>query len=325
MKRTLARIVLGIVGMLLLVFSGMVAFVELRWDARYDAPLPDIHASRDSAVIAQGRYLVLGPAHCSYCHTTPGNWQAIDAGKEVPLSGGNSFKLPLGTIYTPNLTPDVETGIGRYTDGQLARMIRHGVTPDGRAAVPFMAFQNLSDEDVTAVISYLRAQPAVRNDVPEHDLNVLGRAVMAFLIRPIGPEGTPPAASPAAGPTVERGKYLANSVGECSMCHTRRSPVDGSAVGPLFSGGAEMAFDDDPSRVFVTPNLTPDPKTGHITSWTEEQFLARFRAGRLIEGSHMPWPLFGRMSDDDIRAVYRYLRTLEPVENETGPLVQEKS
>ena len=325
MKRKLARIALGIVGVLLLVFSGMVAFVELRWDRGYEAPMPEIHASRDSAVIAQGRYLVLGPAHCSYCHTTQEHWKELDAGKEVPLSGGNSFKLPLGTIYTPNLTPDGETGIGRYTDGQLARMIRHGVTPDGRAAVPFMAFQNLSDEDVTAVISYLRSRPAVRNEVPEHDLNVLGKAVMTFLIRPIGPEGTPPVASPAPAPTVERGEYLANSVGECAMCHTKRSPVDGSAVGAPFSGGSEMAMDGDPSRFFVTPNLTPDPKTGHITSWTEEQFLARVRAGRLIEGSHMPWPLFARMSDDDIRAVYRYLRTLPPVENETGPLLQEKS
>ena len=85
-------------------------------------------------MIAQGRYLAMGPAHCAYCHSMPGSWDAIDAGQEVPLAGGNSFRLPVGTFYTPNLTPDAETGIGRFTDGQLARMIRHGVTPDGRAA-----------------------------------------------------------------------------------------------------------------------------------------------------------------------------------------------
>jgi hypothetical protein len=86
----------------------------------------------------------------------------------------------------------------------------------------------------------------------------------------------------------------------------------------------EMDVEGDPTRVIVTPNLTPDPETGRITSWTEEQFLARFRAGAVIKGTHMPWAAFGRMSDDDVRAIYRYLRTLPPVENETGPSLQEK-
>ena len=96
MKRKLVKIVLGIAGVLLLAVSGMVAFVQLNWNQRYDGPMPAIHASEDSAVIAQGRYLAFGPAHCAYCHAMPGNWQAIDAGKEVPLSGGNSFALQSG-------------------------------------------------------------------------------------------------------------------------------------------------------------------------------------------------------------------------------------
>ena len=323
MRRKLRVIALSVLGILALGVTGIVGFVQLRWDRSYEAPMPEIHASTDPAVVEQGRYLVMGPAHCSYCHTEQENWPRLDAGEEVPLAGGYVFPLPVGTFYTPNLTPDPVTGIGRYTDGQLARMIRHGVTPSGKAAIPFMAFQNLSDEDVTAIVSYLRSQPPVRNEVPEHEVNLLGKAVMTFMIRPVGPQGTPPRVSPAEAPTVERGEYLANAVAECASCHTKRSPVDGSAIGAPFSGGSEMPMDGDPTRVFVTPNLTPDPATGHIYRWTEEQFVARFRAGRQIEGSHMPWPLFGRMSDADLRALYRYLRTLEPVENETGPLVRD--
>ena len=93
--------------------------------------------------------------------------------------------------------------------------------------------------------------------------------------------------------------------------------TDGVYTGPRLAGGFVMTVDGDPSRGFVTPNLTPDPATGRIASWTEDQFLARFRAGKRFEESHMPWMAFMRMSDTDIRAIYRYLRTLEPVVNET--------
>src|SRR6185369_13982449 len=97
--------------------------------------------------------------------------------------------IPPGTFYTPNLTPDPKTGIGRRTDEQLVGMIRHSVRADGRAAVPFMEYNGLSDEDVVALISYLRSQPPVRNAVPAHQLNLMGKAVMAFMIRP--PTGLP--------------------------------------------------------------------------------------------------------------------------------------
>ena len=120
---------------------------------------PDIHASADPAVIERGRYLVRGAAHCADCHTAPEQRAALEAGKDVPLSGGNEFNLPVGVFRVPNITPDVETGIGRYTDPQLARMLRHGVRPNGKMVLPFMPFADLSDEDLTAVISYLRAQP----------------------------------------------------------------------------------------------------------------------------------------------------------------------
>jgi mono/diheme cytochrome c family protein len=111
-----------------------------------------------------------------------------------------------------------------------------------------------------------------------------------------------------------------NDVAGCAGCHSPRSMVDGAYTGPRLSGGTPMPLDDDPDTVLVPPNLTPHATTGHITGWSEEQFIARFRAGRLQEGTHMPWSMYATMSDDDLRAVYRYLRSLDPVANDTGPL-----
>jgi cytochrome c553 len=110
-----------------------------------------------------------------------------------------------------------------------------------------------------------------------------------------------------------------NNVAACAGCHTRRSHTDGSYQAPKLSGGTEMPGED--GKVYTPPNLTPDPKTGHIVKWSEDQFLARFRAGPINGLSHMPWRAFARMSDDDIRAIYRYLQTVPPTENVTGPLV----
>ena len=107
-----------------------------------------------------------------------------------------------------------------------------------------------------------------------------------------------------------------SAVAECADCHTQRSMVDGSFTGPPLAGGGKMA--EANGMVLVPPNLTPDPKTGWLASWTEEQFVTRFRQGKLIPESPMPWTAFARMSDDDLRAVYRYLRSLAPVEQEAA-------
>jgi hypothetical protein len=200
-------------------------------------------------------------------------------------------------------------------------VLRYGVRRDGHAAVPFMNYHRLSDADLTALISFLRSQPPVSHDVPPHDLNFLGKAVMAFLIEPIGPGAEPPKVSPA-GPTVERGEYLVSTVGECADCHTQRSMVDGRFTGPRLAGGGEMSRKG--GLIFVAPNLTPDPRTGRLASWSEDRFVARFRRGKLIPEPPMPWTAFTRMTDDDLRAIFRYLRSVPPVEYDPGTSVQRR-
>ncbi|HEY0706159.1 MAG TPA: c-type cytochrome, partial [Polyangia bacterium] len=115
--------------------------------------------------------------------------------------------------------------------------------------------------------------------------------------------------------------YLVHSVANCVGCHTITDLRTGAMTGPVLAGGFKMPSETNPAVSFVSPNLTPDPRTGRITNWNEETFVARFRSGKGAEGSPMPWPSFGRISETDLQAIYRYLRSLPPVEHDTGPSV----
>lgn len=292
---------------LLVLIAGLTVVVMARQNLKYKAPYPNVKSSSDSAVILRGKRLVFGPAHCADCHSKVNADSLITLGKEVSLSGGFEFKMPIGAVYTKNITPDSATGIGRYTDGEIARALRYGVHPDGSAIFDFMPFHNTSDEDLSAIISYLRAQKPVRNEIPANTYNILGKIVKAFLIKPVGPTGEVPVAV-KRDTAADYGKYLAMSVANCSGCHTKRDMLTGAYTGEYFAGGMEIDG-------FVTPNLTPDP-SGRLYNWTQQNFIDRFRMGRLYPGSPMPWNSFKRMSDDELKAIYQFLKTVKPVKTE---------
>ncbi len=286
----------------------------------YDVALPDIAASDDAELLARGEYLFHGPSHCSACHTTKDVGMAISAGvKPLPTGGGVWHMGPIGTLYSPNLTPDESTGIGRYTDAQIARAIRHGVLPDGRLSfLMTIGVGRIADDDIRALITYMRSLEPTTNEVPPSEMGLLGNMVFSGVPpKQAGPERAPPLAA-----TVERGKYLAEGAAACMGCH---SPIDlGTGVpkpGTAFTGGDVMAseLDDDPNE-YKPRNITPDKETG-IGSWTEEQFLARFAAGRLHRGSPMPWGNYQNMQPDDVRALWMFLQTVPAVKNDTGPTV----
>lgn len=284
----------------------LVVVIALRQDLRYDAPFPEVAVTADSAFIAKGRQLVYGAAHCVDCHGDVAKRALADKGEEIPLSGGNVFKLPLGEIYAKNITPDKETGIGNWTDAEIARALRYGVKRDGKVVFDFMPFHNTSDEDLSAIISYLRSTVAVKNVVPEHDLNAAGLAVKALLIKPVGPSGPVPT-SVRVDSTAEYGRYVVNNVANCKGCHTPRDMMTGKYVGEDLSGGNIDGID--------APNLTPD-SSGRLFKWTEDMFVNRFKQGRIIEKSPMPWSSFSRMTETELKAVYKYLQTVKPVRTE---------
>lgn len=285
------------------------AYVQLSYQQTYDAPVTGLKSVRDSAVIARGRYLVYNVSHCQDCHASKKNRVAVKLG-DVSLSGGDEFKTPVASFYPPNLTPDLETGIGNLSDEQIARAVRYGVKHDGTALAPFMSFNEMSDDDLTAVISYLRSAPAVYNKVPARSPNMLGKIVLRFVLKPnLEPKV---AANLPADSSALYGRYLASSVGNCIGCHTSRDPMTGAFVNAPFSGGLEFR---EAEGTFITPNLTPDDSTGRLKGWTPELFVHRFRQGKLIPGSPMPWESFQQMTDSDLKAIYYFLKTLPPAPN----------
>ncbi len=304
----LGYLIIGVVLIVVILF----AYVSFSWKKSYDAPYPEVSISTDSTVLARGQYLVYGPAHCATCHIAPDDYVAMGAGELVPLAGGSEIVIPPGIFRPRNLTPDVDTGIGSLTNEEVARVMRFGVGHDGRVIFPFMPFENMTEDDLNSIISFLRSRPAVSKKIEASDYTFLGKAVLALgMIKPIEPSAIPQKSLKQEA-SVVYGEYLANSVANCVGCHSPRDLKSGEFTGPKFSGG--LAF-EEPSGTFITPNLTPDPETGLLAQWTEEAFVQRLKAGLVHEGTPMPWSSFAMMDEVDIKAIYRYLKSLPPTKN----------
>ena len=184
-----------------------------------------------------------------------------------------------------------------------------------------MPFQELSNEDMVAVISYLRTLPSVHHKVPPSEYNFMGKIVKTLVLKPSLPNTEPPQKI-ARDTTAAYGKYLAMSVANCHGCHTNRNMKTGEFIGKPFSGG--LVFSPTPESLdygFRTPNLTPDVSTGRIAEWPQETFLKRIHQGRLQKGSPMPWGPFSRMDESDLKALYNFLHNIEPVKNEIAKTV----
>jgi mono/diheme cytochrome c family protein len=314
----------AVAGLLVLSVVAALLYALLAYDRSWDVPIPDVRASSDSALIARGEYLVYGPGHCADCHSQPSERERLFAGEIVPLTGGIEEDTWLGRWMAPNLTSDTVTGIGALSDGQIARMMRHGVNRDDQISLPFTdSFADLTEEDLVAILSYLRTLPPADGVGPASEVNLWGKITLAYFIDPYGPVEMPPAAI-TPDTSIEYGGYLANTVGRCGSCHTPRNLKTGEYLGPRFSGGLPFDSRENPGTVYLTPNLTPDSGTGHIVTWSEDEFVARMKAGATIGDSPMPWGSFRRMTEEDLRAIYRYLQSLDPVAHQVGPIVQEK-
>lgn len=317
--------------------SALTIYVWRTWDRTYDGyPVPDVRASTDPAVIARGEYLVYGPAHCVECHASSFvEFQKVMNNEKVPLQGGTRFQAPpLGVIYSKNLTPDPETGIGRYSDGHIARMMRFNVRPNGRASVgPMMPFHNMSDEDMIAIISFLRSQAPVRNQVPANEWTIPGKIIRSISssLKPRDMHAVhPPKVAPEEKPTKERGEYLARYVANCVGCHTPLDDTTFEPTGPDFSGGEEFEPmplpGSDMQTWFRTPNITPQKGSALMKFPDRQTFVARFKVGgRQHPGTPMPWEAYARMSADDVGAIYEFLRSLPPADGATGEVTFKKT
>lgn len=282
-------------------------------------PLPAFSpAIVSAATAARGEYIVRNVAVCGGCH-------AADPKHDVdgPLSGGTEFRdWRIGIARASNLTPDAETGIGSWSDAEIVRAIRNGQRKDGRLLAPVMPyewFHEMSDDDALSVARYLKSLAPVRHEVTQSPSIAFKLGKLLFL----RPKPAVSVATPSRGATAYGG-YLAQHAGLCADCHTPRSGLQSKPdKNRLFAGMAHPPK-DFPKR---PTDLTPDPDTG-IGRWSEADFLQTLRSGKRLSGEEldpfMPWRQIRRMSDDDLRAIYVYLRSLPPIRNDEAPAARAK-
>jgi len=258
--------------------------------------------------LKRGAYLAEHVAGCTYCHTPQEegpNGPEVVRGKK---GSGQFFNIPglPGTLVAPNITPDPDTGIGNLTDDQLARAIREGISHDGQTLFPMMPYahyRRMSDEDLASVVVYIRTLAPMRNPLPRTDIHF----PVKYLIRGVPQPVTEKVQADLSNP-VSRGEYLVN-LSVCSECHTPRKQGRPDAA-MKFAGGQVF----DPSGKVVSPNITPDA-TG-IGNYTEEMFVKVMRTGYVGKrqlSTVMPWQFYSGQTDEDLKAMYAYLRTLPPI------------
>lgn len=322
LKRISKRIGI-LVGVLALVAVGLFVIVQITWDRPVIRPTPRMVAAIDEQSIARGEYLYKYSLNCWTCHGSQGGHSPDD-----PQAGGQVFDMTdigppggFGYVYASNITPDQETGIGTWTDGELVRAVREGLDKEGHTLFPIMEaewWSGLSDADALALVAYIRTLPAVYNEVPDNQLTFMTKALITLGIVKAQPAITEPIVAPPRGVAAEYGEYLVYHAAACVGCHTPRNPNNGQFdLTQPFAGGL-FPF---PEKDFTTTgsNLTPDPVTG-IGNWTEEQFITAMQRGLRPDGSvilpFMPWPAYNHWSTDDLRAVWLYLRSLDPITHE---------
>lgn len=271
--------------------------------------LSDRRFERTAERKERGRYLTESVIGCFDCHSEK-DWKTTGAPPVAGRTGaGRSWEVDgLPWLAAPNITPDEETGAGTWTDDQLARAIREGIGHDGRAlfpVMPYMSYRELSDEDLASVVVYLRSLPPVRNALPPSRIPFpLNRSIQS-LPQPLT-EAVP---SHDATNAVRHGAYLVK-MGGCIDCHTPQD--EGQPVPGLeFAGGYKLKY---PGGEITSPNITPHP-TG-IGYYDEQLFLETMRTGHVRArslNSVMPWIVYRGMTDEDLKAIFAYLRTLKPV------------
>lgn len=258
-----------------------------------------------------GAYL-FAAAGCQGCHT--------DVVHKGPLlAGGRALKTPFGTFYTPNITADVETGIGGWSDDDFIRALRDGLSPSGEhlyPAFPYPSYTLMSEADMLAIKGYIFSLPPVRRENQAHDLDFpySWRALLGvWKMLNFTPGAMVP--DPARTPSWTRGAYLVEALTHCGECHTPRGALGGLDRDRWLAGTANGP---DGEKV---ANITPDEATG-LGGWSASQISGALRTGLLPDGDVVGSVMgevvensTGKMSNEDRAAIVEYLQALPPIAN----------
>ena len=265
------------------------------------------------AEITRGKYVYGATGGCG-CHTKP---------KDLVNAGGRRYDGPYGTVYSSNITPDRETGIGAWTDEQVITAIRLGRRPNGERLVPvhpYTVFNGMAGEDLRALVAYLRTLPPVKrpNQPKQITVPLFDSVFLPAWLAAFAPSETPPASAPSTG--VARGEYLVRAVAHCGECHTPRTMTMATDNARFLAGNAKGPENSE------VPNITPDKDTG--LSWTAEQIAEFLGTGNKPDGD-VAGGLMGEMIQGttagykdltraDRLAIAHFIKSVPPVRNAVG-------
>jgi mono/diheme cytochrome c family protein len=266
-------------------------------------------AQAPEQMVERGGYIVENVAVCGHCHTP----QRLENDVQVfipgmHLAGGYVSNNFAGRTVGPNITQDPETGIGRWTDAQIATAIREGRRPDGSLIgppMPIVVYRQISDADVAAMVAYLRTVPPVRNVVEKSVYQI-----------PLPATWGPPVANvpPPEDSPVARGAYLAGPIAHCTVCHTPATPTGGFDWSRTGAGGRLISTLAGP---IGSRNITPHPEAG-IGRWTDAQIIRAIREGISSDERRlappMPFGSYAGMHESDLADLVAYLHSLPPAE-----------
>lgn len=287
-------------------------WIARRHWATYLLLLPLLHCaavSADTELERNGEY-VFQIAGCAGCHT------AREKGA-VPLAGGRSLETAFGVYYSPNITPHPEHGIGRWTDGDLARALREGVSPGGvhlYPVFPYTSYAGMLEEDIRALSAYLRRVPASDQANPAHDLPWYLRIRSALYLWKLffhSSEPFEPRADRSAA--WNRGAYLAKVLGHCGECHTPRNFMG------VLDRSRDLAGNSNGSEGEAVPNITSHPEDG-IGDWSAGEIGEYLRSGYRPDGD-VAGGVMAEIIDESLRhltgedrvALVEYLMTVPAV------------
>jgi mono/diheme cytochrome c family protein len=262
-------------------------------------------------VMRQGEYLFRA-AGCANCHNDEKN-------KGAPLAGGRALETPFGTFYSPNITPDHDTGIGRWSETDFARALREGISPAGEhyyPAFPYHSYTQLTDADLHAIKIYLFNQKPVRQANKPHELPWYLRSRASLWIWKMlffNPGPYQPRLDQSAA--WNRGAYLATAVAHCGECHTPRNFLGG------FKESRRFAGNPDGVNGAKVPNITPDKKTG-IGKWSQSDLVEYLETGAMPDGDYAGDAMaevidnsLSHLTNDDRKAIAIYVMSLPSVES----------
>src|SRR5579862_5749650 len=258
----------------------------------------------------RGAYLVRTIAGCGNCHTPKDAAGNAIAGQE--LAGGLVLEIPeLGHVIVPNITPDKNTGIGKWSEAQIALAVREGKRPDGTIIGPPMPigfYRGLSDADVAAIAAYVHGVRPINHAVARSQYKIA-----------LPPAYGPPVGHVAAPPRTDKvayGGYLAGPVGHCMDCHTPHFTDGRPDMSRLGGGGFELPVFGKPGEAIVSRNLTPDPEHG-LGKWSDADIKHAIVTGVRPDGTKlvrtMAFDWYAKMAPQDLDAIVAYLRSLKPV------------